>query len=146
MQPCQEASDVQWAESWQEGWRLFSHISQSTLLLALSESGLIWPSMAFILFSYPYLVLTQLLVLFNLRETNLKNNNNCFQWIQILGLSWHHSLLKGNNTIDRLQLFLYNIIKVHNRLSIKKLIQAPLRSLERFPFISTDLEFLWMEV
>lgn len=41
---------------------------------------------------------------FYLWETNLKNNSNCFQWIQILGLLWHHSLLKGNNTIVTLQL------------------------------------------
>lgn len=41
---------------------------------------------------------------FYLWETNLKNNSNCFQWIQILDLLWHHSLLKGNNSIDTLQL------------------------------------------
>lgn len=41
---------------------------------------------------------------FYLWETNLKNNNNCFQWIQIRDLLWHHSLSKGNNTIDTLQL------------------------------------------
>lgn len=42
----------------------FLYISQSALLLALSESELVLPSIAFILFLYRYLVLTQLLVVF----------------------------------------------------------------------------------
>ena len=52
---------------------------------------------------------------FYLWETNLKNNNNCFQWVQILDLLWHHSLLKGNNTIDTLQLLHIILSKLTTR-------------------------------
>lgn len=49
---------------------------------------------------------------FYLWETNLKNSNNCFQWIQILDFLWRHALLKGNNTSDTLQLLCVMLSKM----------------------------------